>query len=111
MERPVRRALLRLCVAMGRTPRELGAAITSAELTELIAYGLIEPYGTERLMDGPRLLASLIYNSNRGSDQEVLMPGDFLQAYRPPEEADENSKLQALAAFLDKQAAPETVGQ
>lgn len=87
---------------MGRTPRELGRALTSAELTELIAFGLIEPYGTERLVDGQRLIASLIYNSNRGTDQKPLMPQDFLKAWEPQAEASEEEQMQALEALLER---------
>lgn len=87
---------------MGRTPRELGEALTSAELTELIAFGLIEPYGQARNDDGHRLLASLIYNSNRGSDQKPLMPQDFLKAWEPQAEVSGDEQLQALETFLER---------
>lgn len=87
---------------MGRTPRELGAALTSAELTELMAFDLIEPYGTERTMDGFRLLACLKYNSTIGPDQKPLMPADFLKVYEPPVERDEEAEAAALFRHFEK---------
>lgn len=45
MARPERRLILRWALAIGRTPSELLAAVTSADITEMLAYSNIEPWG------------------------------------------------------------------
>lgn len=37
--------MLRWALALGRTPRELLAAVTSADIVEMIAYANLEPFG------------------------------------------------------------------
>lgn len=87
---------------MGRTPRELGAALTSAEMTEFLALDLVEPFGQKRTDDGFRLLACLLYNSNRGKDQPALMPSDFLGVWEPVAPKDPELQMREVEAFLER---------
>lgn len=45
MERPERRLILRWALALGRLPSELLAAVNSADITEMLAFSNIEPWG------------------------------------------------------------------
>lgn len=43
--RPERRFILRWAAHIGRTPRELLASVTSDDITEMMAYSNLEPFG------------------------------------------------------------------
>jgi hypothetical protein len=73
---------------MGRTVAELQSVLSSAELTEWMAYSLVEPFGQPRADDAARLLASLAVNAASSSGQPAT-PADFLKTWEPPVEDDD----------------------
>lgn len=69
-------------MALGRTPRELLASVTSAEITEAMAWERIEPFGalhSEYLMG---TLAALIANIHRKEGVDPFTAVDFAPALR-----------------------------
>lgn len=71
--------MFRLAGHLGRTVGELEVSLSSRELSEWIAYSALEPFGQDRTDDGFRLLASMLFNTNRGKGARALAPGDFLK--------------------------------
>lgn len=90
-----------MALALGRTVASLERELSSAELTDWMAYSLLEPFGQGRADDGVRLLASAQFRDARGN---ALKPGDFLPVWRPQTEIDEATKLAGLLAWLDSHA-------
>lgn len=88
--------MLRWALAIGRTPRELLASVTSAEMTEMMAFDQLEPFGS--LADEFRLgqIAAVAANVNRNEERrpEPFTAADFMpalaaareRANRPPED-------------------------
>lgn len=79
--------------------------LSSSELSEWMAYSTLEPFGQRRSDDGFRVVASLIFNSNRGKDQRPLEPSDFLRVWEPPQPPDPEAEAAALDDFLGRLAA------
>lgn len=82
---------------MGRTVGELSATMTSAELSEWMAYDLVEPFGQVRQDQANRLLAAVLVNANRGDNPPVKIE-ELLPAWQPPAEP-EDLGVRILAAF------------
>lgn len=59
---------------------ELKATLTSAELTDWIAYFNLEPFGEERADLRAGIVASTIYNVNRGKGR-AMHPIDFMPKF------------------------------
>ena len=64
------------------TVAELLSRISSAELTEWMAFYTLEPFGFERDMLGHAITASTIYNVNRGSKDKALDVEDFMPRFQ-----------------------------
>lgn len=56
---------------------ELLNEISSKELTEWMAFYSLEPFGTEVDLLGHAIVASLIYNANRGKNR-AKSPAEFI---------------------------------
>jgi len=67
-----------------------------------MGFSLIEPFGSSHSDDGARLVAAMLYNSNRGKDAPALQPSDFLKAWAPPVEFDHMAGLRRLDAMLQR---------
>lgn len=50
----------------------------ASELTEWMAFYQMEPFGTERDNIHTGIIASLIYNANRGKRNTPMSPDDFM---------------------------------
>ena len=71
--------ILRIAVALGRTPRELLTSVTSSELNELLAFYHLEPFGAYRDDLRAGVVASAVYNAARTSnDQKIWRADEFL---------------------------------
>lgn len=64
-----------------------------------MAYDLLEPFGQRRADDGTRLLATLLFNPNRG-DGQPLAPNDFLKVWTDPAAA-EAAQLANLKSWMN----------
>jgi hypothetical protein len=75
----VRRFLFKLALALGRTVRELEGSISSAELSEWIAYNAIDP------MPDPAYEAGLqcAVMANMWTSKGKAKPEDFMRLARP----------------------------
>lgn len=62
---------------MGRTPRELGAALGADELTEFGALYALEPWGCAADDWRAGMLAAAVVNSQRGKGR-AAQPADFI---------------------------------
>lgn len=80
---------------MGRTVAELGAALTSAELTEWLAYEQLEPWGEERMDWRFAVLDSLLANQWRGRGDRPVMPEAFVPDFDGGREALERERAAA----------------
>ncbi len=87
MERPGRRFLIRLAAHYGRTPEELGRALTSPELAELIAFDNL--YGFPDIY----FLAALVCSTLEGLWSDQPRPIDRIVPYfasgRPAQSGDD----------------------
>ena len=73
--------MFRLALAMGRTVRELLGAMDSHELTEWIAFDIVEPIGGKRGDIQAAIIAATVANANRGKLGKALQPADFIPEY------------------------------
>jgi hypothetical protein len=72
---------LRWALAVGKTPRELLQQVTSADVSEMLAFQEIEPFGcyAEDIRFGQ--IAASIFNSQRTKHEDpVHRPSDFMPA-------------------------------
>jgi hypothetical protein len=60
---------------------EMLARMSSAELTEWIAFANLEPFGSEAGYLGHAIVASTIANVNRGKNKKAYKPEDFMPAF------------------------------
>lgn len=65
---------------MGRTVRELLGEMDSRELTEWMAFDVVEPIGGRRSDYQAAIVASTVANANRGKGRP-LKPDDFIPEY------------------------------
>lgn len=65
------------------TVGELLSRVSSAELTEWMAFDLVDPFGAERADLRAGIVASTIANVNRGKGKKAYSPKDFMPDYRP----------------------------
>lgn len=63
---------------LGRTVGELEETLSAREFVEWNAYFQIEPFGTHRDNIHAGIIASAIYNVNRGKHSPAINPGDFI---------------------------------
>ena len=65
------------------TKTELLARVSSQELTDWMAYYALEPFGQERGDLQAGVVASTVYNVNRGKGDKALAPADFALKFGP----------------------------
>lgn len=63
------------------TVAELSGRMSSVELTEWMAFYMLEPWGTEMELMGHAITASTIYNMNRGKRKKALGYKDFMPEF------------------------------
>ena len=83
INRPVRKFLFRLALALGRTVRELEHSLSSQELTEWIVFDSINPIGEIRGDIRNACLMALLANIHRDPKHPPFKPEDFLLEYEP----------------------------
>ncbi len=100
--------MLRWALAVGRTPTELLAAVTSEDVTEMMAFERLEPFGALHMEAMFGRVCSATVNLHVPRDREPTAPSDFMPSLRrmvegypdlfppPPPTADE------LSASLDR---------
>jgi hypothetical protein len=77
------------------------AEISSAQYSEWMAFYRLEPYGEERADLRAGIIASTIANANRGKNQKVFKPSDFIARFDPPdEEAEAALMIEKVRAAL-----------
>ena len=64
------------------TVRELLQRMDSRELSEWLAYDQIEPIGAVRGDLNAGIISSTIANCNRGKNQKVFTPADFMPLHK-----------------------------
>ena len=67
--------------------------MSSAELTEWMAFSMLEPFGGETQYLGPAITSATIANVNREKNQKEYKPADFVPQFRR-EEQGVNQQLQ-----------------
>ena len=93
--------MFRMALQMGCTVHELGARLSSAELTEWLGFHMLEPFGPERADDRARGMMAI---AAMAGGAKGVRPADFLQVWRPKQEIDDEAKLAGLLAWLDGMA-------
>ena len=84
--------MLRWALHLGKTPRDLLSTVSSADITEMMAFERLEPFGTlhSEMMAG-RICATLAnLHINKGA--QALTPADFMPSL--------NSAMQGYADRL-----------
>ncbi len=89
---------------MGRTVRELLGAMDSRELSEWMAFDLVEPIGGRRGDIQAAIVASTIANVNRGKGKKALQPADFIPEYG-------RTAAASLETWLGQRVAEQSWGQ
>jgi hypothetical protein len=77
-ERPERRFIFRLALALGMPVGRLLAEMPSSELTEWIAYAAIEPFGEQRADLRAGIVAAATVNSGFARPKEAVRASDFM---------------------------------
>ena len=83
------------------TVSELLSRISSAELTEWMAFYTLEPFGYEIGMTGHAITASTIYNVNRGSKDKALDVEDFMPRFQKIKEQTTEDQVN-MASMITK---------
>ena len=74
--------------------------MSAREIAEWAAYAKVEPFGEARANWHMAVLASLLYNSNRGQDANPLDVADFMWKIAPTKnQAKREEKRQAQATW------------
>lgn len=88
-----------MALSLGCTVSELGARLSSAELTEWLAFDLLEPIGGARADDRARGIMAVVAASAGAKD---VKPSDFLRTWQPKDDGGDAAKLHGLLAQLDR---------
>ena len=72
----------RWATALGRTPRELLAATTAAEITEAMAFEQLEPFGALHQEQLAGAVCAVLANIHSKPGAKPLGPADFMPALR-----------------------------
>jgi hypothetical protein len=80
LSQPERRFFLRWALAAGKAPRELAQWVTSEDVTEMIAFSRLEPFGAlhDEQMHGA--ICALTANMNRKRGSDPMSSGNFFAA-------------------------------
>jgi hypothetical protein len=89
---------------MGRTVRELLGEMDSHELSEWMAFDMVDPVGGKRGDYQAATVASTIANANRGKGQRALHINDFMPEYGVPEQ------VGSLESWLSQRVAEQAWG-
>lgn len=93
--------MFRLALALGMTVAELGQRMSSAELTEWMAFFGLEPWGTEVEDWRAAMVASVIANVNRDpKKRKSYEPKDFMPRYEAPQVQEQSWEEQARLLAL-----------
>lgn len=97
----------RWATALGRTPRELLATVTSDEITEAMAFERLEPFGSLHLEQMLGQVCAAIINPHLRQGAEPAKASDFMPAlaralnrYRPANEPVLLDNPEAQAALI-----------
>lgn len=90
--------IFKLALALGMTVRQLLNNLDSHELTEWIAYDMIEPIGPWRDDLRAGVIASTIANIFRAKHQHPLRPTDFIPEFNANVELSPEETIQIFAA-------------
>ena len=71
------------------------AEMTSAQLSEWMAYAQLEPWGEERADLRAGIIASTQANTMKGAKGKSFKPQDFMPQYEPEDEDESAAKLMA----------------
>lgn len=84
------------------TVSELHARMSGAEFDEWRLYAQLEPFGEWRADYRAALVASTVFNMNRGSDVQARAPGDFMPRFDapPPPPPDPDAIRKKLMAWM-----------
>lgn len=89
---------------LGMTVGELGTKLSSTELTYWIEYYRLEPFGQLRDNLHAGMIASTIFNVNRGKGTSAVKPDDFLIKNKSQKQED---SVSAFVGFLHAAATDE----
>jgi hypothetical protein len=98
------RFILRWALQVRKTPRELLASVTSEDITEMMAFERMEPFGA--LADEFRLgtIAATIANVQRSKESDPIYKAeDFMPALRRAIHGDGDGRV-VIGADLDPEA-------
>ena len=70
--------MFRLALALGQPVRQLLASVGSDELTEWMAFYLLEPFGEQRADYRSGVIASTFANAHRADGVKPFTPEDFM---------------------------------
>lgn len=82
--------------------QELEVSVSARELADWAAYWGVEPWGAERDNMHAAVIASLIFNANRGKDTEPRKMDDFMFREVAVVNAKETTKFVAALRALAK---------
>jgi hypothetical protein len=82
---------------LGRTPAELLASTTSAEITEMLAFERLEPFGG--LWEDTRMatLIATLANAHRAEGTKPFTPQDVFSTLRPVDDDDGEDEADGVA--------------
>ena len=86
--------MLRWALALSRTPRELLAQVTNADIVEMMAFESLEPFGS--LADDLRAgqVCAAVFNVHRTQESDrVFTPSDFMPALAEARNASKPGEL------------------
>jgi len=83
---------------LGCTVGELLQRISSRELSEWIAFSLLEPFGTEVDLLGHAITASTVANVNRERGSKAYTPQDFMPSF---DQREKNQTVEEMVQFAE----------
>lgn len=100
---------MRWALAVGRTPRELLASVTAADIVEMMAFEQLEPFGALAEDFRAGQIAATVANANRDPEKrsDPFMPSDFMPALAAAHERAAEGPIlksdpEAQSALLDR---------
>ena len=79
---------------------ELLDRISSAELTEWMAYFKLEPFGTEVDMLGHAITSATIANTNRAKGHKAFEPSDFMPDFEKESKSQSTEEMIQFAEYM-----------
>lgn len=78
-------------------PDYLDAVLSSKQLTDWIAYSLLEPFGSRREDARAGTIAATVVNMQKGKNAQSVSANDFFPEFTPSKEKEDQSKKAILA--------------